>query len=198
MPASWNSYSKSDTARSPRSTTRAFCSRTKSMSRPLKPSTCRFFTSPSASRAMAMRSSSVKNGRFALLSAMARTSVSKSVLARRTSSSWPRVSGSNVPGYTALIIASPFEELVAHLAGAGALELLPAPGCVHRCIRFKIDARGGCQAPFDLRQHRRERILPERGIEENHVEALARAPQVFLRIAENQLDRSRTDLALRR
>src|SRR3970040_2129412 len=46
IPASWNSYSKSDTARSPRSTTRAPCCRMKSISRPPKPTTCTFFTLP--------------------------------------------------------------------------------------------------------------------------------------------------------
>ena len=40
----------------------------------------------------------MKNVRFGLDSAIARTRESNSVLARRTSSSWPRVSGSNVPG----------------------------------------------------------------------------------------------------
>ena len=43
-----------------------------------------------------------KKVRFALLSATARISVSKRGLARRTRSSWPRVMGSKVPGYTAL------------------------------------------------------------------------------------------------
>ena len=37
MPASWNSYSKSDTARRPRTTTRALCSCTNFMSSPEKP-----------------------------------------------------------------------------------------------------------------------------------------------------------------
>ena len=39
MPAIWNSYSKSDTARSPRTITFACCCWTKSRSSPLKPST---------------------------------------------------------------------------------------------------------------------------------------------------------------
>src|SRR5207248_8967094 len=149
------------------------CSRTKSMSRPLKPSTCTFFTSASTSRAMVIRSSSVKNGRFAVLSAMASTSWSNSVLARRTRSSWPRVSGSNVPGYTALIIASPLEELVGHLAGARALQLDPALAGDGRRVRFDVDTRLVRQSRLEPREHRRERILPERGIEENHVERLA-------------------------
>src|SRR5258708_38610030 len=42
MPASWNSYSKSDTARSPRRITPASCSRTNSESRPPKPCTATF------------------------------------------------------------------------------------------------------------------------------------------------------------
>src|SRR5688572_19973426 len=42
MPASWNSYSKSDTARRPRRMTVADCSFTNSESRPLNPSTVTF------------------------------------------------------------------------------------------------------------------------------------------------------------
>src|SRR5204862_7091440 len=71
MPASWNSYSKSDTARRPRSTTRAPCWRPKSISRPEQPTTSTLFMSPSTSRAIATRSSRLKNVRFALLSATA-------------------------------------------------------------------------------------------------------------------------------
>jgi hypothetical protein len=60
--------------------------------------TSRFFTSASTSRAMPILSCSEKKVRFGVLSAIASTSESNSVLARRTSSSWPRVNGSNVPG----------------------------------------------------------------------------------------------------
>src|SRR5882724_1066876 len=197
MPASWNSYSKSETARSPRSTTRARCSRTKSMSRPLKPSTCTFFTSASTSLAIAMRSSTVKNGRFAVLSAMASTSWSNSVLARRTRSSWPRVSGSNVPGYTALIIASPLEELVAHLAGARALQLGPALARDGGRVRFDVEPRLVRHSPLEADQHRRERILPERGIEENHVETLARLCEITQRVAFHEVHCASADTLAR-
>src|SRR5205823_9872190 len=198
MPASWNSYSKSDTARRPRSTTRAPCLRTNSVSSPVKPVTCTFFTSPSTSRAMAMRSSSEKNGRFALLSAIARMTPAKSVLALRTRSSWPRVSGSNVPGYTALIIASPLEELVAHLPGAGALELAPARTRRAGARRLDVHARASRKARLEPLERRRQRILPERGIEENHAEALLRAREVRERIAEDELDVRRADQRARR
>ena len=49
-------------------------------------------------RAMSMRSCSGKKVRFARLSATPRITASNSLLARRTRSSCPRVSGSNVPG----------------------------------------------------------------------------------------------------
>jgi hypothetical protein len=42
MPAIWNSYSKSETARRPRTMTRALFWRTKSFNRPEKLSTCTF------------------------------------------------------------------------------------------------------------------------------------------------------------
>src|SRR6202000_3448790 len=62
MLASWNSYSKSDTARSPRRITPAPVSRTKSASSDANPRTSTFGTSLSARRASAMRSSSVRLG----------------------------------------------------------------------------------------------------------------------------------------
>src|SRR6185503_19249743 len=188
MPASWNSYSKSDTARSPRSTTRARCLRTNSVRSPENPTTSTFFMSPSTSRAIAMRSSSVKNGCFALLSAIASTTLSKSVAARRTRSSWPRVSGSNVPGYTALIIASPLEELVAHLAGARALRFLPPRARVEGLARFDVHAHS--RFALEVPEHRRQRILPEGGVEENHVEGF-RLAQVGEGVVVDQLHAAR-------
>src|SRR3982074_3352123 len=101
---------------------------------------------------------------------MARITVSKSFAARRTRSSWPRVSGSNVPGYTALIIASPFEELVAHLPGTRALQFAPTQLRLCRGRGFEVPPRRFCQPIFKLHEQRRQRILPERGVEENHVE----------------------------
>src|SRR5688500_7428657 len=191
MPASWNSYSKSDTARRPRSTTRAPCLRTKSVSSPENPTTCTFLMSPRISRAMAVRSSSVKNGRFALLSAIASTSVSNSVAARRTRSSMTRVSGSNVPGYTALIIASPFQQLVAHLARARALQLAPRlPG---REGLGRLDVHPRAALRLQAAEHRGQHILPEGRIEENHVEALAASLQVRERVVEHELDLPRAD-----
>src|SRR5258706_8967791 len=198
MPASWNSYSKSDTARSPRSTTRAPCWRTNSISRPLKPTTCTLLMPASTSRAISTRSASGKKVRFAGLSATPMMSESNSVLARRTRSSWPRVSGSNVPGYTALIIASPFEELVAHLPGARALQFAPTQPRLCRGRGFDVHPRRFCYPIFKLREERRQRILPDRGVEENHVEPLARVHQILSCIAAHQLDRARADLVARR
>ena len=71
MPAIWNSYSKSDTARRPRRITRAPCACTKSISSDEKPHHLDIRKVASTSRAMSTRSSSVKNGVFAALSATA-------------------------------------------------------------------------------------------------------------------------------
>src|SRR5690606_18088686 len=58
---------------------------------------------------MSTRSLTLKNGFLAWLCATPTTTLSNRVAARRTKSSWPRVSGSNVPGYTATIIGLSFE-----------------------------------------------------------------------------------------
>ena len=98
MPASWNSYSKSEAARSPRSTAIAPCSATKSINRPEKPSTRTPGTSPSTSRVIVTRSSMLKKARLLRDSATATMTWSNRRTARRTRSSWPRVMGSKVPG----------------------------------------------------------------------------------------------------
>ena len=98
IPAIWNSYSKSDTARSPRRITRASCACTKSISSDEKRTTSTFGRSASTSCAISTRSAAVKNGRLVSLSATPTTTRSNSRAARRTRSSWPRVNGSKVPG----------------------------------------------------------------------------------------------------
>jgi hypothetical protein len=72
-----------------------------------------------------------------------------------------------------LIIASPFVELVAHLAGARASQLVPS--CIRRegLARFHVHARSW--HALQLAKHGRQRILPERRVEENHVDALPAA-----------------------
>src|SRR5690606_22802741 len=62
---------------------------------------------------MSTRSLTLKNGFLAWLCATPTTTLSNRVAARRTRTSWPRVSGSNVPGYTATIIGLSFECCVA-------------------------------------------------------------------------------------
>src|SRR5215471_10970848 len=74
-----------------------------------------------------MRSSSWKKGRFASLTAIPTTTLSNSAEARLTRSWWPRVIGSNVPGYTALIIDLPCQQMKMHVARARALQNDPAP-----------------------------------------------------------------------
>ncbi len=98
MLAIWNSYSKSDTARSPRSSTPAPMLRTKSASRPSKPRTSTFENCDSASRASDTRNSSGSAGPLAGLSATPTTSRSNSGAARPTRSTCPLVTGSKVPG----------------------------------------------------------------------------------------------------
>src|SRR6185312_15782861 len=86
MLASWNSYSKSDTARRPRRITPAPVSRTKSASSEAKPRTSTLAMPSSAVRASAMRSSNAKPGLLPGLSAMPTISRSNSGAARPTRS----------------------------------------------------------------------------------------------------------------
>src|SRR6185369_5828878 len=94
MPASWNSYSKSETARKPRRITLQEFSFTNSDSSPLKPDTFTFLYGFSTSLASFTRSSSEKNGRFAWLWATPTITSSKSFDARWMRSSCPLVIGS--------------------------------------------------------------------------------------------------------
>src|SRR3989454_6739541 len=96
--AIWNSLSKSDTARSPRTITRAPTWRAKSMVRPLKVLTSTPARSPRLSLIMATRSLLVKSGRLLGFSRTAMTTRSKMRPARSTISRWPCVSGSKLPG----------------------------------------------------------------------------------------------------
>src|ERR1700754_1678648 len=86
MLASWNSYSKSDTARRPRRTTPAPISATKWASRQSKPRTSTLGRSASARRASAMRSPRLKPGPLFRLSATATTMRSNRGAARDTRS----------------------------------------------------------------------------------------------------------------
>src|SRR3989442_15237311 len=58
---------------------------------------------------------------------MPTTISSNKAAARRTRSSWPRVMGSNVPGYTALIIGLLCQKMKMHVPRARALENSPTP-----------------------------------------------------------------------
>src|SRR5205809_296601 len=95
--AIWNSYSKSLTARRPRTITDAPTERANSAS---SPSNARTSTLGSAAACLmsATRSSRVKSGCFATFTATATTTLSAKVKARRIRSSCPRVMGSNEPG----------------------------------------------------------------------------------------------------
>src|SRR5690606_36972338 len=98
MLAIWNSYSKSDTARRPRSSTPAPTSRMKCASSVSNPQTSTFGCPESASRASLTRSSSGSVGPLAWLAATPTITFSNSGAARSTRSMWPLVIGSKVPG----------------------------------------------------------------------------------------------------
>src|SRR3972149_3916304 len=178
MPASWNSYSKSDTTRRPRITTLALCWRAKFMSSPENPITVTLLYSLSTLFAIATRSSSVKNGCLPRLSATATISSSNMPAARRTRSWWPSVIGSKVPGYTALMfIASPFQQLVGHRARAAAAPYHPRRRKRGRPRRFDVDHGACSQARNQRGQHLRQGVRAKRRIEEHHVvRSVVRAP----------------------
>src|SRR2546423_14457155 len=90
------------------------------------------------SRARSTRSSRVKNGRFVWLAAMPTTTSSTRAAARRTRSSWPRVIGSNVPGYTALIIGLPRQKMKVHVSRASALENGPPAGRLEGGVALQV------------------------------------------------------------
>ena len=87
--AIWNSYSKSETARSPRTITVAFRLRAYSTRRPLNPSTSTRGWRLNTSRIIAARSSSVNIGFLAELRATRTTTREKSSAARRMTSMCP-------------------------------------------------------------------------------------------------------------
>src|SRR5712692_839560 len=83
--------------------------------------------------------------------------------------------------------AFPLQELVAHLAGARALELAPRQPRLERRVRLDIDAGARREPRRQPLHHRRQGILPERRIEENHVEAVLRFLQIVEGVAEHEL-----------
>src|SRR6266545_2350070 len=83
--------------------------------------------------------------------------------------------------------ALPLQKLVAHLAGAGALELAPWRPRLERRRRFSIDAGARREPRRQPLHHRRQGILPERRIEENHIEAVLRLLQIVEGVAEHEL-----------
>src|SRR5204863_443187 len=75
---------------------------------------------------------------FVWLAAIPTTTSPTSAAARRTKSSWPRVIGSNVPGYTALIIELPRQKMKMHVSRARASENGPAPGRFEGGVAFHV------------------------------------------------------------
>src|SRR5919197_2669260 len=95
-------------------------------------------------------------------------------------------------------MATPLEELVAHLAGARALQLAPAAAQRARRGPFYIDTRTLGEPRLKPLEHRGQRILPEGRIEENHAEALARLCEIGERIAKHELHIACADRLARR
>jgi len=98
MLASWNSYSKSETARRPRSTVWIPRERAYSTISPSNESTSTRWSFPTASRMKPLRSATLKSGLFPGLLATATTSRSKRFRPRWMMATWPLVSGSKLPG----------------------------------------------------------------------------------------------------
>src|SRR6266545_6702820 len=101
MSAIWNSYSKSETARNPR-TMQWACSRsTRSMVRPSN-DVMRMRSMPAVHSSISSRRSlTVKSGAFEGLATTATMSSSKTRRLRSMRSRCPLCMGSNIPGYTA-------------------------------------------------------------------------------------------------
>src|SRR5205809_1776548 len=101
MSAIWNSYSKSDTARNPRTITAALTFLANSASSPSNDRTSTRLSGTVASMSCT-RSSSEKSGCLATFTATATISRSTNSSERRMRSSCPLVIGSKEPGYTAM------------------------------------------------------------------------------------------------
>src|SRR5882672_1960040 len=110
---------------------------------------------------------------------MPTTTLSNSAEARLTRSWWPRVIGSNVPGYTALIICPTRQKMKMHLARARALENRPAGGRVEGRRALHVRASPPVQQPACQRQRRGLQSQTIGRIDEYYVEARARFPGEF-------------------
>src|SRR5215467_13660735 len=126
-----------------------------------------------------MRSSSWKKGRLASLTAIPTTTWSNSAAARLTRSWWPRVMGSNVPGYTALIIDPPCQEMEMNVPCSRLLENLPARGRLDCGFAFDVDASRRVQQIAHLRQCLGMQPEVIWRIDEHDVEARACCPCKF-------------------
>src|SRR5262245_19760306 len=126
-----------------------------------------------------MRSSSGKKGRLASLAAMPTTTRSKRAAARLTRSWCPRVIGSNVPGYTALIICPTRQKMKMHAACARAPENHPAAGrCEHRRA-LHVHATPLAQQSAHQRERRGLQSQPVGRVDEHDIEVRARFPGEF-------------------
>src|SRR6266446_1428783 len=143
MRAIWNSYSKSDMNRRPRTRTGIFRSFAKSTSSPAKGSTTIRSSFDVASRIMATRSSWLNTTPFSTRSATATVRWSNMRSARCIRSRCPFVTGSNVPANTARFMRLLFPR-------ASRL-----PGAIERDRGLGVRAFGG-----DLECGRRGRLRP--------------------------------------
>src|SRR5262245_52186699 len=191
--AIWNSYSKSETARSPR-TMQSACSRsTRSMVRPSN-DVIRMRSIPAVHSSISSRRSfTVNSGSLDGLATTATMSSSKIRRLRSMRSRCPLCMGSNIPGYTArlptrdlrrkesvrnrLSLARGAEECQGRLPEPAGLPLDEALGKRRRRLRRVLDHDDGAGEQTGTLRDSREsgdrarRIV--RWIEEHHREALA-------------------------
>src|SRR5882724_1331648 len=126
-----------------------------------------------------MRSSSGKKGRFASLTAIPTTTLSYNAEARRTRSWCPSVIGSNVPGYTALIIDPTCQEMKVHIPCARLPEDRPAARHFEMGLALDVHAPAIGQETTHQTKRRDLKIQAIRRIDEHDVEARARFPGEF-------------------
>src|ERR1700704_3789574 len=95
--------------------------------------------------------------------------------ARLTRSWWPSVIGSNVPGYTALIIGLPYQKMKMYISRARPLENSPAPRRCEDGVAFPIHAPPFGEKPAQQIERRNLHGQTVRRIDEYHIVSGARA-----------------------
>src|SRR5262245_35705968 len=110
---------------------------------------------------------------------MPTTTLSNREDARRTKSWCPSVIGSNVPGYTALIIGLPCKKVIMDVPGPRAPQRLPAARRVERRRALYVDASPRGEDPAHQSQRREMKAQAIRRVDEHDVESRTRFPGEF-------------------